>query len=239
MRTPPTVLPPPPSPSSSSAARAAIVVSAAATHIIHLSPPLTSSTTTPTTTSNEPPHQIRWRHYSGTKEFEANAALVLIILLCALICALALNASIRCFLRGGGSGGGSSGVSGRGGNNSGQVHYQHPRSIIELVEHQQKTNGGGGAPLESAPALVYSAGMKTKLAGVEAECVICLSEFVEGEEIRVLGWCKHGFHSQCIQEWFSSHSSCPTCRRSFRPPSPSRSSAVPERAPVGEFLTGV
>ena len=46
-------------------------------------------------------------------------------------------------------------------------------------------------------SLVFSTGVK--LAVIETECVICLSEFVEGEGICVLGRCNHGFHVTCIQ----------------------------------------
>lgn len=53
-----------------------------------------------------------------------------------------------------------------------------------------------------------------ELAGAEAECAICLSEFEEGEKIRVLENCKHGFHVQCIEKWLVSRTSCPFCRRS-------------------------
>jgi len=32
-------------------------------------------------------------------------------------------------------------------------------------------------------------------------CCICLSQFVQGERIRVLPSCKHEFHSHCISQW--------------------------------------
>ncbi|KAL3639834.1 hypothetical protein CASFOL_014802 [Castilleja foliolosa] len=45
-----------------------------------------------------------------------------------------------------------------------------------------------------------------------SECAICLAEFAAGEEIRVLPQCGHSFHVGCIDKWFKSHSSCPSCR---------------------------
>ncbi|CAN8324915.1 unnamed protein product [Cochlearia groenlandica] len=63
---------------------------------------------------------------------------------------------------------------------------------------------------EAFPTLVYSLGLN--LAGAEAECIICLSEFQDGDTLRVLDKCNHGFHVHCIQKWFSSNPSCPTCR---------------------------
>lgn len=44
------------------------------------------------------------------------------------------------------------------------------------------------------------------------ECAVCLSEIVEGEKLRLLPKCNHGFHVDCIDMWFHSHSTCPLCR---------------------------
>ncbi|KAJ1693672.1 hypothetical protein LUZ63_010370 [Rhynchospora breviuscula] len=63
--------------------------------------------------------------------------------------------------------------------------------------------------LESLPKIPYEPSKASKL----AECAICLAEFVEGEEVRILPQCGHGFHAGCIDTWLGSHSSCPSCRR--------------------------
>ncbi|KAG7017072.1 RING-H2 finger protein ATL79, partial [Cucurbita argyrosperma subsp. argyrosperma] len=152
-----------------------------------------------------PCHDLRactWRPYSNSRDFEANAAVVVIILLCGLICSLALNTAIRCFLRRRGDA------------------DENP-SDTRQEELRDETKPTLVDKLKMAPALVFSAEIKPKLAGAEAECTICLTEFSEGEEIRVLAICKHGFHVQCIQTWLILHSSCPTCRCSYLPPSPS------------------
>ncbi|KAI3871228.1 hypothetical protein MKW98_015128 [Papaver atlanticum] len=44
------------------------------------------------------------------------------------------------------------------------------------------------------------------------DCSVCLSEVEEGEKARVLPKCNHGFHVDCIDMWFQSHSTCPLCR---------------------------
>ncbi|XP_022724457.1 RING-H2 finger protein ATL3-like [Durio zibethinus] len=44
------------------------------------------------------------------------------------------------------------------------------------------------------------------------ECAVCLCELVEGEKARLLPKCNHGFHVDCIDMWFQSHSTCPLCR---------------------------
>lgn len=44
------------------------------------------------------------------------------------------------------------------------------------------------------------------------ECAVCLSELAAGEKFRLLPKCNHGFHIECIDMWFQSHSTCPLCR---------------------------
>ncbi|KAK8945821.1 E3 ubiquitin-protein ligase [Platanthera guangdongensis] len=48
--------------------------------------------------------------------------------------------------------------------------------------------------------------------GLDTECSVCLAEFREGESLRILPKCSHGFHIQCIDTWLISHSNCPLCR---------------------------
>lgn len=44
-------------------------------------------------------------------------------------------------------------------------------------------------------------------------CLICLCNYVDGEELRRL-LCLHHFHSSCIDQWLLNHLSCPFCRSS-------------------------
>ncbi|PKA53482.1 RING-H2 finger protein ATL79 [Apostasia shenzhenica] len=55
-------------------------------------------------------------------------------------------------------------------------------------------------------------------AGGHAECAICLCGFSDGDLVRVLPSCSHVFHLKCVDQWLSSNASCPSCRRSCRPP---------------------
>ena len=47
---------------------------------------------------------------------------------------------------------------------------------------------------------------------VNSECAVCISEFQENEQGRILPLCGHSFHTECIDMWLYSHSTCPLCR---------------------------
>jgi len=99
--------------------------------------------------------------------------------------------------------------------------------------------------LRSFPVVKYS--KEVNVQGLDTECVICLSEFKEGEKLRILPKCNHGFHVKCIDKWLNSHSSCPTCRQSLsdtcqkiidcddHQDTSSPSSSLPERV-IGEVI---
>lgn len=60
------------------------------------------------------------------------------------------------------------------------------------------------------------------------ECAVCLSEFKEEENLRLMPNCEHAFHIPCIDEWLKSHSSCPLCRAGMRVGRSGRVADVPE-----------
>ncbi|KAG6477390.1 hypothetical protein ZIOFF_066645 [Zingiber officinale] len=64
--------------------------------------------------------------------------------------------------------------------------------------------------LRSIPVSVYRAAEF----GNGIECAVCLCELTDGEAARILPKCGHGFHLECIDRWFRSHSTCPLCRSS-------------------------
>ncbi|KAL4199715.1 hypothetical protein AMTRI_Chr03g146250 [Amborella trichopoda] len=49
------------------------------------------------------------------------------------------------------------------------------------------------------------------------ECAVCLSEFAGEELLRLLPICNHAFHPVCIDQWLSSHTTCPVCRGNLVP----------------------
>ncbi|KAL5583349.1 hypothetical protein UlMin_015791 [Ulmus minor] len=88
--------------------------------------------------------------------------------------------------------------------------------------------------LRSLPVLVYRPeDFKEGL-----ECAVCLSELVADEKARLLPKCNHGFHVDCIDMWFQSHSTCPLCRDSVGLESSSASTGSSMAESLGEDNLG-
>lgn len=124
---------------------------------------------------------------------ESDLVVILAALLCALICVVGLFAVARCtcFRR-------RRSIDANQGNSSSQrvANKGLKKKIVQSLPKFTYTKDGGGiAKFDSV------------------DCAICLVEFGEGDEIRVLPQCGHGFHVNCIDPWLGSHSSCPSCRQ--------------------------
>lgn len=83
--------------------------------------------------------------------------------------------------------------------------------IVLLADNRYAVSAGDRglekAVLDTLPVYLHSS--KT---GIPSECAVCLSEFEENEVVRHLPKCSHSFHTECIDMWFHSHSTCPLCR---------------------------
>ncbi|KAK7252616.1 hypothetical protein RIF29_36696 [Crotalaria pallida] len=121
-------------------------------------------------------------------QLESDFVVILAALLCALICVVGLIAVARCAWLRRGPGAGNS-----------------PAQALANKGLKKKV-------LQSLPKFAYAESNPSKWLATP-ECAICLSEFVGGDEIRVLPQCGHGFHVGCIDTWLGSHSSCPSCRQ--------------------------
>ncbi|CAN1353686.1 RING-H2 finger protein ATL72 [Linum perenne] len=142
----------------------------------------------------------------GGANFDANMVIILAALLCALICALGLNSIVRCALR-----------------CSRRFAFETPASRMAAA-------GMKKSALRRIPVVVYGSAAAGGERIVATDCAICLGEFADGEKVRVLPKCNHGFHVRCVDTWLVSHSSCPTCRRTLvdapPPPPPPTASAA-------------
>ncbi|XP_065872479.1 RING-H2 finger protein ATL74-like [Euphorbia lathyris] len=130
-------------------------------------------------------------NYNSEANFDTNMVIILAALLCALICALGLNSIVRCALR-----------------CSRRFAFENPNEAAARLA----ATGLKKTTLRRIPVVIYGVSGIRILA---TDCAICLGEFSDGEKVRVLPKCNHGFHVRCIDTWLGSHSSCPTCRHSL------------------------
>ncbi|XP_052199811.1 RING-H2 finger protein ATL66-like [Diospyros lotus] len=79
--------------------------------------------------------------------------------------------------------------------------------------------GLDAATISGLPIKLHHSSATTTSIG-EWECCICLGIFQDGEKVKVLPKCHHCYHSECVDKWLSSQSSCPLCRSSLRARSP-------------------
>ena len=99
-------------------------------------------------------------------------------------------------------------------------------SILRQLQELQVELGAqvplGEAETKRLPKRKYHAGGE-----VGDTCAICVEDFQEGVEVRVLP-CDHVFHPKCVDEWLGHHSSlCPLCKMEVtRRPESSRGAAV-------------
>ncbi|KAL8231199.1 hypothetical protein R6Q57_000977 [Mikania cordata] len=136
-----------------------------------------------TTAATQPP--------SEPKNIDSDFVVILAALLCALICVFGLLAVARCTW----------------------IRRISGIAINGRTEHSLTAPANKGLKkkvLNTLPKLTYSS---ETTAEKLSDCAICLTEFTAGDEIRVLPQCGHGFHVMCIDTWFGSHSSCPSCRQ--------------------------
>ncbi|XP_062186039.1 RING-H2 finger protein ATL67-like [Phragmites australis] len=80
--------------------------------------------------------------------------------------------------------------------------------------------------IASYPKVPFS----SRAAGADADamCSICLSEYRDGEMLRVMPECRHRFHVACLHAWLRRSASCPVCRSSPIP--------TPVATPLSELV---
>uniref|UniRef100_A0A0D9V862 RING-type domain-containing protein n=1 Tax=Leersia perrieri TaxID=77586 RepID=A0A0D9V862_9ORYZ len=149
---------------------------------------------------------------------DATVITVLSLLLCVLVVGLVLHALARCAFR----------VTRRvcyGQEPPGDHHDVEEAAAARLATPARKKKPGRAIG-DRIPAVVCPAGGfdgGRQLAGGcgSTECAICLAEFAQGDRVRVLPRCSHGFHARCIDRWLAARQTCPTCRREpFAKPEP-------------------
>ncbi|KAJ7524459.1 hypothetical protein O6H91_17G006600 [Diphasiastrum complanatum] len=99
------------------------------------------------------------------------------------------------------------------------VTEEHIRPPQELQrDEEQKLAGLKAVVVNMIPVMHYdknASQSSDKWKSFCSECMICLSDFQDGEMIRVLPICGHLFHMQCVDVWFHLNTSCPVCRHNI------------------------
>ncbi|KAI4976180.1 hypothetical protein ZWY2020_049787 [Hordeum vulgare] len=100
--------------------------------------------------------------------------------------------------------------------------------VLSRQEQQQQARLRGLDPevVASFPAMTYAearalrekeARDKGEDGTAVLECAVCLSEFEDGDQLRLLPKCSHAFHPDCIGEWLAGHVTCPRLPLQPRP----------------------
>ncbi|KAK1433161.1 hypothetical protein QVD17_10067 [Tagetes erecta] len=153
----------------------------------HRSFKILSAQNSSTTPSTGPPPQ--------PDNVDSDFVVILAALMCALICVLGLVAVARCtWIRR---------------ITSIMIINRTDQSLPPASASAAANKGLKKKVLKTLPKVTYS----TEFINKVSDCAICLTEFIAGDEIRVLPQCGHSFHVTCIDMWFGSHSSCPSCRQ--------------------------
>jgi len=79
----------------------------------------------------------------------------------------------------------------------------------------RRGNGLHPEIIDTIPRKIYSARDNAATDEGEQCCPICLVDYSDGDELRVLP-CGHYLHRSCLDAWLASNPSCPSCRYSLR-----------------------
>lgn len=126
---------------------------------------------------------------------DLNIMVIVAAMLCALVCALGLHSMLQCVFQ------------------CTQRALTEPR---QWVVSRRLNSGLKRKEMVALPTATY-ANSGSSPSSSSVGCAICLLDFIDGDEVRLLPKCNHRFHVACIDQWLLSHSSCPTCRQRLKP----------------------
>ncbi|KAL1535495.1 RING-H2 finger protein ATL66-like [Salvia divinorum] len=92
-----------------------------------------------------------------------------------------------------------------------------PSAAVSRAQPPQPPRGLDAASIGSLPIVLHN---QTESIASDGECCICLGIFGDGDKVKLLPRCQHCFHSECVDMWLVTHSSCPLCRAAIRVDSP-------------------
>lgn len=179
--------------------------------------------------SHPPPLPMRELRESSSKPHINPSVLVIVIILSVVfLCSGILHILARCLGRRRGTTEPGAGGLSSSPSNSIRGQLQHLFSLHDSGVEQ--------VFIDTLPVFLYGSirGLKDS-----ADCAVCLNEFANEDKLRLLPKCKHAFHTECIDTWLLSNSTCPLCRRSLLPEAePVFPEIAPSCTPPEEQLSG-
>ncbi|WCJ41639.1 RING/U-box superfamily protein [Euphorbia peplus] len=139
--------------------------------------------------TSPPPPQPPSQHSSGEPPFDSSMALTILVLLSALFFMGFFSIYIRRFST----------------DPSPELTLSNNRPRPPRPAVSLKHKGIDPEVIRALPVYSY-------YRGEEIECAICLGEFEEKENVRMIPYCRHVFHLECIETWLKMHVTCPVCR---------------------------
>jgi hypothetical protein len=94
-----------------------------------------------------------------------------------------------------------------------QQQLQQPQPTTNITTQQQQQESA--APQQQQQHLSFRTQRRLRnfTTTTCTACSICIDEFEEGEKVRLLPLCGHGFHTECILPWLTDrHGCCPLCK---------------------------
>ncbi|OAY63605.1 E3 ubiquitin-protein ligase ATL4 [Ananas comosus] len=91
----------------------------------------------------------------------------------------------------------------------------HGHRLMQQLQHHPHGRffpTAASTPLPSMPYGSIKGVRATETGNPPEDCVVCLTKFEEGEDVKVIPMCAHVFHPQCIDRWLVLNDSCPLCR---------------------------
>jgi hypothetical protein len=84
-------------------------------------------------------------------------------------------------------------------------------SVFQNMEAPIGASSASANPL-TPEIIARSTHLETAQQTQEDQCAICQDHMTEGQSLRTILHCHHLFHQTCIDVWFQTHATCPTCR---------------------------
>ncbi|KAI8922353.1 hypothetical protein DFJ77DRAFT_20875 [Powellomyces hirtus] len=97
------------------------------------------------------------------------------------------------------------------------VDVEHSQDTTDQDHTSEESKQEGSSEGEQSSKITWR--MEDLVPATREKCMICLSMYESGEDVRVMR-CRHGFHKTCLDQWLTQYvNSCPLCRdKAVSPP---------------------